>query len=121
MYQSVYSSYFNWEKRMSVIVLHRAPKIWMGLAICLLASPLGAQSGGNTQPPQQASQSSNTQTAAAQQSAAPGQIASAPQPRNLPSPTNVDYSRPARHFPNPLRPYMSRTVPPPVFTNAPRV
>lgn len=102
---------------MSVIGIRRASKIWTALTICLLAVSLGAQQGGNTQPSQQSTQS----TSAPQQSAAPGQIPSAPEPKNLPSPTNVDYSKPARHFPNPIAPYKPRTVPPPVFTNAPRI
>lgn len=106
---------------MSVIGLHRASKIGTALTICLLAVSLGAQQGGNTQPSQQGTQSSTQSTSAPQQGAAPGQTPSAPEPKNLPSPTDVDYSKPARHFPNPIAPYTPHTVPPPVFTNAPRI
>src|SRR5437763_7577465 len=97
-------------------------KRWMALVICLLALPLGAQQGAGAQSSQQNSQTSNTQQPAAQQpGAAPRQTPSAPEPKNLPSPTRVDYSKPLRHFPNPIRPYLARTVPPPVFTNAPKI
>src|SRR5947209_2774159 len=120
--QSVYCSPRNLEKRMSVIGLPRTSKMWTALAICLLALPLGAQPGGETQSSQQDTQTPNTQpTAAQQQSATPGQTPSAPEPKHLPSPTGVDYSQPVHFLPNPIRIYLPRTVPPPVLTNAPRI
>lgn len=33
----------------------------------------------------------------------------------------VDYSKPAKHFPNPFAPYLAREVPPPSFGNTPRI
>src|SRR5437016_1226731 len=95
-------------------------KRWMAIVICLLALPLGAQQG-DAQSSQQNSQTSTSQQPGQQPSAAPGQTPAAPEPKNLPSPTRVDYSKPLRHFPNPIRPYLARTVPPPVFTNAPKI
>ena len=48
-------------------------------------------------------------------------MSNAPQPKNLPQPTHVDYSRPAPLLPNPFARYMPREVPPPSFTNAPKI
>jgi outer membrane protein len=45
----------------------------------------------------------------------------APQVKNLPQPTNVDYSKPAPLLPNPFARYIPRDVPPPAFTNAPKI
>jgi outer membrane protein len=61
-------------------------------------------------------------SAMAQQSGAQSQtqFPSAPAPK-LPSPTHVDYSKPANYWPNPAAPYLERTVPPPTFGNAPRI
>jgi outer membrane protein len=98
---------------MSVIAILRESKTYLLLALCLLALPLSAFQAGDTQASQQ-----NTQP---QQTAAPAPPPLAPQPKNLPSPTRVDYSKPARHFPNPVAPYIARNVPPPVFTNAPKI
>ncbi len=63
-----------------------------------------------------------TVSAMAQQSVTQSQtpLPSAPEPK-LPSPTHVDYSKPANYWPNPAAPYLERTVPPPTFANAPRV
>lgn len=44
-----------------------------------------------------------------------------PEPKKLPSPTKVDYSKPAPFFPNPLSMYIPRNVPLPVLSNSPRV
>jgi outer membrane protein TolC len=44
-----------------------------------------------------------------------------PQPRNLPNPTGVDYSKPAPLLPNPFARYLPKDVPPPAFTNAPKI
>jgi outer membrane protein len=45
----------------------------------------------------------------------------APQAKGLAQPTSVDYSKPAPLLPNPFERYTGRTVPPPSFTNAPRL
>jgi outer membrane protein len=39
----------------------------------------------------------------------------------LPEPTNVDYSKPSPLLPNPFARYIPRDVPPPAFTNAPKI
>jgi len=58
-------------------------------------------------------------SASAQQPGAP--VPNAPEPQKLPQPTRVDYSKPVRLLPNPFARYIPRDVPPPVFTNTPRV
>jgi outer membrane protein TolC len=105
---------------MLVIDTLRQSKKWLFILAGLLALPLCAQQAGDQQPPQQNSQSQTATQSNAQQPGATPTIA-APEPKNLPSPTNVDYSKPASAFPNLLRPYFPRTVPAPVFTNAPKI
>ena len=100
---------------MSVIGMLRETKKSLLLATLLLVLPLAAQQGGNAQSSQQTPQQSTVQ----QQSGGPN--VSAPEPKSLPSPTKVDYSKPAPPLWNPLRPYIARKVPPPVFTNAPKI
>ncbi|HZD96297.1 MAG TPA: TolC family protein, partial [Candidatus Sulfotelmatobacter sp.] len=41
--------------------------------------------------------------------------------KSLPQPTHVDYSKPTALLPNPFARYIPRDVPPPAFTNAPRL
>ncbi|HXB22795.1 MAG TPA: TolC family protein [Candidatus Solibacter sp.] len=76
--------------------------------------PMVAQQGGNAQ---QTSPALSTQGATVQTAPMPA----SPGPEKLPSPTAVDYSKPARHFPNPIAPYVPRRVPPPNFANAPKI
>jgi outer membrane protein len=80
---------------------------------CLFAFPLAAQ---------QANTSLSLQAAPAQgsgQQSAP--VPNGPQPKSLPEPTHVDYSRPAPILPNPFARYIPRQVPPPSFTNGPKL
>ncbi|MGZ4875807.1 MAG: TolC family protein [Candidatus Angelobacter sp.] len=80
--------------------------------VCLLAFPAAAQqanTGLSMQPAQSGSQQPGAPTP------------NAPEPRNLPQPTNVDYSRPSPLLPNPFARYIPRDVPPPSFTNAPKI
>lgn len=100
-------------------------------ALTLTATAQQANTTPNAQPAQQQPQASApgqpAQTAApAQQPATPAQqppapSPSAPMPRHLPSPTGVDYSLPAPLLPNPFARYIPRTVPPPSFTNGPKL
>ncbi len=78
----------------------------------LLAMPMVGQQGGDAKP-QQPSQNASAQTGAPS--------TSVPDIKPLPSPTSVDYSKPAPFFPNPLKIYTPRLVPPPSFTNEPRI
>lgn len=48
-------------------------------------------------------------------------VPTAPEPRNLPTPTGIDYSKPAPLLPNPFARYMPHDVPPPSFTNGPKL
>src|SRR5437588_11370931 len=98
---------------MSVIEILREPKKSLALGMCLLlAMPMLAQQGGDAKP-QQPAQNASAQTGA------PG--TSVPEIKPLPSPTSVDYSKPATFFPNPLKLYTPRLVPLPTFTNSPRI
>lgn len=58
-------------------------------------------------------------SASGQQPGAP--TPNAPEPKKLPEPTRVDYSKPTPFLPNPFARYVPRDVPPPIFTNTPRV
>jgi outer membrane protein TolC len=80
--------------------------------VCLFVFPLAAQQA-NTGVPMQAASSGS------QQPGAPAP--NAPEPKNLPQPTHVDYSKPTPLLPNPFARYMPRDVPPPSFTNAPKI
>ena len=44
-----------------------------------------------------------------------------PEPKKLPQPTHEDYSKPTPLLPNPFARYIPRDVPPPLFTNAPKI
>src|SRR5260370_35888444 len=48
-------------------------------------------------------------------------LPNAPQPQKLPEPLHVDYSKPVKLLPNPFARYIPRDVPPPIFTNAPKI
>jgi outer membrane protein TolC len=90
-------------------------------AVCLLTFPAAAQQA-NIGLQMQAVQSGSQQPGAAagsQQSSAP--TPNAPEPRKLPQPTHVDYSKPTPLLPNPFARYIPRDVPPPSFTNAPKI
>ena len=80
-------------------------------AVCLFTLPMAAQQA-NTGLSMQSAQSGS-------QAGAP--VPNAPEPKNLPQPTHVDYSRPVALLPNPFARYMPRDVPPPSFTNAPKI
>ncbi len=88
--------------------------------VSLLALPAAAQQAGTTLTvapidgtPQPA--------AAGQNTSQPTPTPSAPEPKKLPQPTHVDYSKPAPLLPNPFARYKPRNVPPPVFTNGPKI
>jgi outer membrane protein len=89
--------------------------------VALLALPLAAQQS-NTALTVAPAGSSAQPDASGQNPSQPGAATpNAPQPKKLPQPTHVDYSKPTPLFPNPFARYVPRDVPPPVFTNAPRL
>ncbi|HEX2329704.1 MAG TPA: TolC family protein [Candidatus Angelobacter sp.] len=109
---------------MSVVFLRSNGIRRLVAAVCLFSLTAAAQqanTGASTQKPQ-----SQTQAPAAQQntqqSAAPdtSSIPTAPE-SHLPQPFGVDYSKPAPFLPNPFARYIPRDVPPPSFTNAPKL
>ena len=106
-------------------------------AVCLLTFPAAAQQANTGLSLQATPQQPGTPaTNGSQPSAAPGgsqqpaaagsqqssaSMANAPEPKKLPQPTHVDYSKPTPLLPNPFARYMPRDVPPPSFTNAPKI
>jgi len=119
----------------------------LAAAACLWAFPLSAQqantslqlqagsperagsarSGAEAGSPERAGSARSgaeaTPAPASGQQSQPGKapLPNAPVVKDLPSPTRVDYSRPAPLLPNPFARYIPRDVPPPAFTNAPRI
>src|SRR5262249_8097492 len=89
---------------------------------CLLALPAAAQQA-NVQPIAAPPETQVSVAVSDQQggSQPAPQVPNAPQPNNLTPPTQVDYSKPVKLFPNPFARYVPREVPPPIFTNAPRI
>src|SRR5262249_54425680 len=90
--------------------------------VCMLALPAAAQQA-NVQPAAapgelKVSVATNDEQGGKAPAAA---LPNAPQPNNLPQPTHVDYSKPVKLFPNPFARYVPREVPPPIFTNAPKI
>jgi outer membrane protein TolC len=66
--------------------------------------------------------SSEQPVASQQNPSQPGApMPNAPQPKKLPQPTHVDYSKPTPFVPNPFARYVPRDVPPPVLVNVPRL
>jgi outer membrane protein len=111
---------------MSVVLIRS--DFWKKLIalVCVLSFTAMAQQGNTTLsvlPQAQSGTAATSATAPQQQPAgAPDKnMASAPQPRALPKVTGVDYSKPAPLLPNPFARFMPREVPPPSFTNAPKL
>src|SRR5580765_1330914 len=96
---------------MSVALIRRDFMRKIAAVVCLFALPMAAQqanTGLSVQPAQSGSQ-------------AGAQTPNAPEPKNLPQPTHVDYSKPSPLLPNPFARYIPRDVPPPSFTNSPKI
>ncbi|HZI58100.1 MAG TPA: hypothetical protein VFF39_15060, partial [Verrucomicrobiae bacterium] len=96
---------------MSVALIRRDFMRKIAAVVCLFALPMAAQqanTGLSVQPAQSGSQ-------------AGAQTPNAPEPKNLPQPTHVNYSKPAPLLPNPFARYIPRDVPPPSFTNSPKI
>jgi outer membrane protein len=123
-----------WRKRMSVGFMRSNVVRKVISTVCLLTFPAVAQQS-NIGLQMQAAPSTSQQPSApttngSQQPAAPASNGSqqpgapapnGPEPKNLPQPTHVDYSKPTALLPNPFARYIPRDVPPPSFTNAPRI
>ncbi|HET9166558.1 MAG TPA: TolC family protein [Candidatus Angelobacter sp.] len=85
--------------------------------VCLLTFPAVAQQA-NTGLTMQATPVAG-QPSGSQQPGSP--TPNGPEPKKLPQPTHVDYSKPTPLLPNPFARYIPRDVPPPSFTNAPKI
>src|SRR5215831_12414638 len=83
---------------------------FIGIFVALAALPLFPAAAQQTDGTAGAS-------AGAQKAAAPN----APEPKPLPQPLRVNYSKPTPLLPNPFARYIPRDVPAPVFTNAPKL
>jgi outer membrane protein len=98
---------------MSVAIIRSNFVRKVAFLLCLGSFPLAAQ---------QAATSLSLQPVPAQNSGQAGTpMSNAPEPKTLPQPTHVDYSKPAPLFPNPFARYIPRAVPSPAFTNAPKI
>ncbi|MGH9565006.1 MAG: TolC family protein, partial [Candidatus Angelobacter sp.] len=106
---------------MSVAFIHSNFICKIAAAVCLTVFCASAQQG-NTALALQSAPAGQAGTSATKSASAPGQgMAPAPEPKNLPKPFGIDYSQPAPLLPNPFARYIPRDVPPPAFTNAPRI
>ena len=85
--------------------------------VCLLTFPAVAQQA-NTGLTMQATPVAG-QPSVSQQPGTPAP--NGPEPKKLPQPTHEDYSKPTPLLPNPFARYIPRDVPPPLFTNAPKI
>jgi outer membrane protein TolC len=91
--------------------------------VCLLALPAAAQSN-NTVALQPGAPTGNSLSGAPSVQQQPVPDAPQPQtlrPQTLPQPLGKNYSKPVRLTPNPFARYVPRNVPPPIFTNAPKL
>jgi outer membrane protein len=121
-----------WRKRMSVGFIRSNVARKVVSVVCLLTFPAVAQQA-NTGLSMQARPVGEQQstTSGSQPSATPEQggqsqpgvqpLPEAPQVKKLPQPTHVDYSKPAPLLPNPFARYIPADVPPPAFSNAPKI
>src|SRR5215469_2955473 len=79
-----------------------------------------AAESGSSPAPQQPTTATQPPATGAQQPPATT-LPDAPAPQKVFQFTQVDYSKPAKLFPNPFARFIPRDVPPPIFTNAPRI
>jgi len=91
---------------MSVALILRNLTKLIVLVGCILAMPLM----GQQQPGTQLSLQVEPQSGSATQPASGAAVPNAPTPKKMPLPLGLDYSNPARHFPNPIAPYTPRSV-----------
>jgi outer membrane protein len=103
------------------VVFMRSNFLRKSMALVSLWSFTAAAQQANTTPSAQPQQPARTATATQQSAAPQAGMPNAPQPQSLPKVTGVDYSKPAPLLPNPFARYMPRDVPPPSFTNAPKL
>ena len=92
--------------------------------VCLMTFTAAAQQGSSApvSQPAAAGQGSGVNSTTQQQPGEAAGVPSAPEAKNpLPQPFGVDYSKPATLLPNPFARFVPRDVPPPAFTNAPRI
>ena len=109
-------------KVVSVVCLLTFPAVAQqaNTGLTMQATPVAGQQ--SSAPSSSASQQTTAPATNSQQSATGSQqpgapVPSAPEPKNLPQPTHVDYSKPTPLLPNPFARYIPRDVPPPSFTN----
>ena len=114
-------------KVVSVVCLLTFPAVAQqaNTGLSMQATPVGEQqpaaSGSQQSGAPGASQQSTTPQQGAQSQPGKAPLPEAPQVRSLPQPTDVDYSKSRPLLPNPFARYIPRDVPPPAFTNAPKI
>ena len=114
-------------KVVSVVCLLSFPAVAQqaNTGLSMQATPVGEQqpaaSGSQQSGAPGASQQPTTPQQGAQSQPGKAPLPEAPQVRSLPQPTDVDYSKSRPLLPNPFARYIPRDVPPPAFTNAPKI
>ncbi|HEY2235395.1 MAG TPA: TolC family protein [Candidatus Angelobacter sp.] len=114
-------------KVVSVVCLLTFPAVAQqaNTGLSMQATPVGEQqpaaSGSQQSGAPGASQQPTTPQQGAQSQPGKAPLPEAPQVRSLPQPTDVDYSKSRPLLPNPFARYIPRDVPPPAFTNAPKI
>src|SRR5579864_6676063 len=113
-------------KVVSVVCLLTFPAVAQqaNTGLTMQATPVAGQQ--SSAPSSSASQDATAPAPNSQQSPTGGQqtatpTPNAPEPKKLPRPTTEDYSKPSPLLPNPFARYMPRDVPPPSFTNGPKI
>jgi len=90
--------------------------------LTMQATPVAGQqtsAPGSSASQETTAPASNSQPSGSQQPGSP--VPNGPEPKKLPQPTHEDYSKPTPLLPNPFARYIPRDVPPPSFTNAPKI
>ncbi len=114
-------------KVVSVVCLLTFPAVAQqaNTGLSMQATPVGDQqpaaSGSQQSGAPGASQQPTTPQQSAQSQPGKAPLPEAPQVKSLPQPTDVDYSKSRPLLPNPFARYIPRDVPPPAFTNAPKI
>ena len=102
-----------------LLVFFAAAEQSNSMVLQTIAATTDGQSGSS--PAQQQPGTATQQPAAPAQQPPAATLPDAPAPQKAFQFTQVDYSKPVKLFPNPFARYIPRDVPPPIFTNAPKI
>ena len=111
-------------KVVSVVCLLTFPAVAQqaNTGLTMQATPVaGTTGGGGSQQSERLGRATAGRRSRAPSLSRQAPLPEAPQVKSLPQPTHVDYSKPTPLLPNPFARYIPRDVPPPAFTNAPKI